>query len=331
MSNVTLRDIAKISGFSKSTVSRALRNVANVNPKMKRKIQEVAQRLEYTPNAIARSLRFRRTTTIGVIITDICNPFFAIVVRGIEDAARKKGYQIILCNTDEEYQREKEALKTLMEKRVDGLLIVPTQKNIETLLDLKKQRIPFVLIGRHFDLFDTDHVVTNDIKGAYLATKHLIKKGYRDILFINGPSWISSARERMGGYKKALEDHNIRFCSQLVKEGYLDVRDGYRVMTNVISSKIQFNAVFAYNDLIAFGAMKALKEKQFKIPEQVAVVGYDDIDLGFAPEPSLTSVHIPKYMLGTEAVALLYKKINGEVSGPQKVVLHSKLIIRQST
>lgn len=322
--------MAKVSGFSKSTVSRVLRNEANVNPRTKKKIEEAAQRLGYTPNAVARSLRSRKTTTIGVIIADICNPFFPSVVRGIEDTARKKGYNIILCNTDGKYEREKEALETLVQKRVDGLLIAPVQKKLDDFLELKRKKIPFVLIGRHFDPLETDHVITDDVKGAFMATEYLIKKGHKKILMINGPSYISSAIERMMGYKKALVENNIKFDAKLLKEGALKMEDGYRTIKKAILSKLNFTAVFAYSDLVAFGVIKALKEQGYKIPDETAVVGYDNIDFGFSAELPLTTVRISKYRLGSEGMKLLHRRIDEKVNKPQKMILDTKLIIRES-
>jgi len=330
MPHVTLDDIAKISGFSKSTVSRVLRGAPNVKPSTKKKIKEVAKKLGYTPNVVARSLRSRKTSTLGVVIADICNPFFPSVVRGIEDTARKEGYHIILCNTDEKYEREKEAIDTLIQKRVDGLLVAPVQKKIDDLLELTRHKIPLVLIGRHLDPFEIDYVISNDVKGAFTATDYLIKKGHKRILFINGPPWISSARERMAGYKKALLENTIKFDANLVKEDALKMEDGYRVAKKAILSRLDFTAVFAFSDIVAFGVIKALKEKRYKIPDDVAVVGYDDIDFGVSAEVPLTTVHIPKYRLGVEGMRLLKKRIDGEVNEPQKVILDTKLIIRES-
>jgi len=330
MSHITLDDVAKVSGFSKSTVSRVLRNDPNVNPITKEKVEQVAQRLGYIPNIVARSLRSKKTTTIGVVIADICNPFFPSVVRGVEDVAREKGYSIILCNTDEKYEREKEALNTLIQKRVDGLLISPVQKKFDDLLELRRQKIPFVLIGRHFDPLEMDHIVTDDIRGAFMATEYLIKKGHKKILFINGPLYTSCARERMAGYKKALVENNIKLDTKLLKEGALKMEDGYRVIKKVISSKLDFTAVFAFSDLVAFGVIKALKEQGRKMPDDVAVVGYDNIDFGFSLELPLTTVHIPKYELGSEGMKLLHRKINEKINETQKIVLDTKLIIRDS-
>ena len=329
-SHVTLDDVAKLSGFSKSTVSRVLRNDPNVSPLTRKKVENVARRIGYVPNIVARSLRSRRTTTVGVVIADICNPFFPSVVRGIEDTARKKGYSIILCNTDEKYEREKESLETLIQKRVDGLLIVPTQKNFEDLVELKRRKIPFVLIGRHFEPLKADYIVSDDVKGAFEATDYLIKKGHRRIFFINGPSYISSARERMTGYREALMEHGIRFDPELVREGALRMEDGYKIAKKVISSKPDFTAIFAFSDLVAFGVIKALKEKKYKIPQDIAVVGFDNIDFGFSAELPLTTVHIPKYELGSEGMKLLHKKITEEKDTFQKKILDTKLIIRES-
>jgi len=240
------------------------------------------------------------------------------------------GYSIILCETGEEYEQEKIALQMMLEKRVDGLLITPSQTEYKDILELQRRKIPFVLVGRHFDLVESDYVITDDIKGAFSATNYLIKKGHKKILFINGPNYISSAKERLVGYKRALQENAILFDSSLVREGALKMEDGYRVMKEVLSTGTEFTAVFAYCDFVILGVMQALEEAKLEIPGDIAVVGYDNVS--FAPflRVPLTTVHIPKYELGKRSMELLKKKIEGEVKEPEAIILQTKLVIRKS-
>ena len=330
MFHVTLKDIGKEVGVSATTVSRALNNKPDISYQVKQKIKEVAQRLGYSPNALARSLKAKKTSSIGVLIADIADPFFAPIVKGIENTARQMGYSIILCDTGGEYEQEKLALQVMLEKRVDGLLITPSQTEYGDILELKRKKIPFVLVGRHFDLVESDYVITDDIKGAFSATDYLIKKDHKKILFINGPTYISSAKERLVGYKRALQEHAILFDKSLVKEGALKMEDGYRITKEILSSGTKFTAVFAYCDFVTLGVMQALEETELKVPEDIAIVGYDDV--AFAPflQVPLTTVRIPKYELGKEAMKLLRKKIEGKIQELQSVILETKLVIRKS-
>ena len=330
MSHVTLKDIGKEVGVSATTVSRALNNKSDISYEVKQKIKEVAERLGYSPNALARSLKAKKTSSIGVLIADIADSFFAPIVKGIENTAREMGYSIILCDTGEEYEQEKLALQMMLEKRVDGLLITPSQTEYGDILELKRKKIPFVLVGRHFDLVESDYVIPDEIEGAFLATDYLIKKGHKKILFINGPNYISSAKERLVGYKRALQEHAILFDKSLVKEGALKMEDGYRIMKEILSAGTKFTAVFAYCDFVVLGIMQALEEGKLKIPGDIAIVGYDDVAFARFLQVPLTTVHIPKYELGKEAMKLLKKKIEGEIQETQSVVLETKLVIRKS-
>lgn len=330
MSHVTLKDIGKEVGVSATTVSRALNNKPDISYQVKQKIKEVAERLGYSPNALARSLKAKKTSSIGVLIADIADPFFAPIVKGIENTARQMGYSIILCDTGEEYEQEKLALQMMLEKRVDGLLITPCQTEYGDILELERKKVPFVLLGRHFDVVESDYVIADEIEGAFSATDYLIKKGHKKILFINGPNYISSAKERLVGYKRALQEHAVLFDKSLVKEGALKMEDGYRIMKEILFAGTKFTAVFAYCDFVVLGIMQALEEAKLKIPEDIAIVGYDDVAFARFLQVPLTTVHIPKYELGKEAMKLLREKIEGEIQETQNVVLETKLVIRKS-
>jgi len=331
MSHVTLRDIAKEAGVSTTTVSRALNGKPDVSSKTKHEILKIAKNLGYTPNLLAKSLRSKKSKTIGVVLADISNPFFAAVAKGVEDAAHKRNYSIILCNTDEEYEKEEEALQVLIEKRVDGLLITPVQKEYKDILRIKEQKIPLVLVGRHFDTIKTNSVVSDDVLGGFLATEYLVKKGHRRILYISGPLHISSASERLKGYKEALKKYKISFEEKLVRGYTAKMDEAYTLMGKLLKEKLNFTAIFTFSDFLAFGIMRALREEKLKIPDDVAVVGYDDIEFASILEIPLTTIHMPKYRLGMEGTNTLIDEIEKKNSGkPQKLVIKPELIPRNS-
>ncbi|TKJ47524.1 LacI family transcriptional regulator [Candidatus Aerophobetes bacterium Ae_b3a] len=332
MSHVTLRDIAKKADVSATTVSRALNNKPDVSSKTKDKILRIAKNLGYTSNLLAKSLRSRKSKTIGVVLTDISNPFFAAIAKGIESAAHKRGYSIILCNTDEKYEKEEEALQVLVEKRVDGLLITPVQKEYQDILRIKERRIPLVSIARHFDTIETDSVVSDDVLGGFLATEYLIKKGHKRILYISGPLHVSSASERLKGYKRALKKYKIPFKEKLVRGYTAKMGKAYTLTRRILKEKLDFTAIFTFSDFLALGVMKAIREEKLKIPDDVAIVGYDDIEFASALEIPLTTVHMPKYRLGTEGTNMLIDEIEGRSTHrkPQKLVFKPELIARKS-
>lgn len=334
MIHARLKDIAREAGISTTTVSRALNNKDAINPLTRKRILKLAREMGYTPNAMARGLKTSRSATIGVVITDISDPFFAPIIKGIEKAARQEGYHLILSNTDENYQMEEEVLETLIERRVDGLLITPVQTSSQDIVELKKKRLPFVLLCRHFDfelLVETDCVCTDDVEGAFLATTHLIEKGHRKILFINGPTYVSSAKERLAGYKRALLETGLKLDEFLIREGGIKMEDGYRIMKEELEKQRQFTAVFAYSDFVAVGVMKASKEANLRIPQDIALIGYDDINMAAFLEVPLTTMRIPKYKLGMEGFKLLTKRMTAEVDSPQRVTLPTELVVRKST
>ncbi len=332
MSDVTLKDIAEEAGVSVTTVSRALNDKKDICPHTKERVLNIVNNMHYSPNAVARGLKLRRTRTIGAVISDISDPFFAPIVRGIEHTARHGGYNLIICDSNEDYETEKDELHTLMEQRVEGLLITPTQTRSEDIVRLKTRKIPFVLLCRHFDLegLETDYVSTDDIKGAFSATKYLIERGHRKILFINGPTYVSSAKERLAGYKQASFEAGVVIDESLIREGAITMEHGYRNMKNALKECPRFTAVFAYSDFVALGITQALREADLRIPQDIAVVGYDDIDISSFLEVPLTTVRVPKYDLGVAGFKLLARRLTGKVNYPQRVILPTELIIRKS-
>ena len=326
----TMRDVAKATGFSVNTVSRALNHKPDVNEETRKTIVEAATKMGYRPNKLARSLRSNKTHTIGVIVADIANPYFGALVKGVEKEARKRRYSVILLNTDEDYERECEAIQVVLEERVDGIIISPTQKETGTVKNLLQLGIPFVLFGRRFSDLKTNYVVTDDVHGGFLATEHLISLGHRRIGMINGPIHISSAKERFQGYQEALERYGLKPDQPLVTAGAVTMEDGYEVAKSLLNKNPRPTAIFAFSDFVSFGVMKAIREAGLKVPEDISVVGYDDNQFASCSETPLTTIHIPKEELGINAAKVLKEQFVDNQPIKQ-VELPVDLIVRQST
>jgi len=327
---VTLKDIAKETGFTINTVSRALRNYSDISDHTKKLIMKKAKEMGYVPNNLAGALRSGKTKTIAIILGDISNPYFAITVKELEVALNKNKYNTILINTNEDIKLEEKAIYSALSKNVDGIILFPTQRNIKPIKILKDYNIPFVLLGRHFKDEETDYVITDDIKGGYLATDYLIKKGKRKILFLNGPPYISAAYERLSGYKMALNENNIKEDRQLIKEIPITAEDCYKFIKNIMNEKITFDSVFAFNDVIALETIYLLQKMKYKIPQDIIVVGYDNIQSRLRIPIPLTSVNIPKKRMAIKAVEILLKKISSKNKYKYyREIFDVKLIIRK--
>jgi LacI family transcriptional regulator len=330
---VTLQDIAFKTGFTKNTVSRALRNKPEISEVTRRLINDTAKEMGYITNTIAGSLRSGVTKTIAIILGDISNPHFGIMAKEVESTARRHFYNTFIINTDENYQLEEQAIYSALSKNVDGIIICPTQQNIEDIHLLKKKGIPFVLWGRHFENEpETDYVICNDLMGGYLATRHLIERGHRDILCLIGPSYISSARERLAGYKKALEENKINYNPLLTREISVTAGDCRQVVKKALEDKVNFSAIFAFSDMIAWEAVYTLNRNRLDVPKDIAVVGFDNIQSRmFLPLP-LTSISPSKKKMARRAVDILLKKMNGSSTDQYfHDVIEPTLVIREST
>ncbi|MGB9857820.1 MAG: LacI family DNA-binding transcriptional regulator [Dictyoglomaceae bacterium] len=330
---VTLKDIALKAGVSKSTVSRVLNNKGNVNPTLKRKVKKIAKELGYYPNILAISLKKKRTYTIGVIISNILNPFFTSVVRGIEDTAMKNNFNIILCNADEDPKKEGVYIDLLRSKKVDGMIIATTGENKEHFSALEREKIPVVLVDRKVEGSNFDTIITDNKKGAFEAVKHFIETGYTRIGIITGPINITTSFERLEGYKLALKRYKIPFDEKLIKIGEFKEESGYKNMKELLKIKNPPKAIFAGNYLIALGVYDAIKEYGLKIPEDIAVITFDDFPWFKHLSPSLTAVSQPTYKLGAYAVKRLLKLIEEGIpysTERKQIVLKNSLVIRES-
>ncbi|MGA2762891.1 MAG: LacI family DNA-binding transcriptional regulator [Spirochaetia bacterium] len=329
---VTLRDITKVTGFTVNTVSRALKGKEDISVGTRRFIQREARRLGYIPNALAASLRSGRTGSISAIIPDISDPLFAILLRDIESRLKEKNFDLFIQNTDENDDLEHRAVMASVSKKLDGVVICPCQKDTTPLQVMEGNNVPFVLLGRRFARNAYSYVVADDVKGGFLATRHLIERGHRDILFLNAPTCISSARERLQGYRKALGAVGIPFRTQMVREVAIRGGECSRTLQQLLRNKVRFSAIFCFSDLMAWEAISFLQEKGMKIPGDVAIVGFDDIQSRlFYPYP-LTSVGYGKKEIALKAVDSLLRMIERPFDGvPTRLVVDVQLSVRQST
>ena len=328
--NPTIRDVAKLAEVHPSTVSRVINGDSRISEKTKNKVLLIIKKLGYTPNAIARGLKTKRTFTLGMLIPDITNPFFAEIARGVEDAANENGFNIILCNSDDKLKKERTYLDILKEKRVDGLILGTAHTRDKSILKLEKNNFPYILVSRNIEGLDKNCIIIDDIAGGMMATEYLIKLGHHRIAHISGPLKTRSGLNRLKGYQLALKKHKIEYNDELVGEGDFRIKGGYQVMKRFLKLTKPPTAIFAANDLLALGAMQAIQKKNFHIPEDFSVIGFNDIELASFVYPPLTTIRQPMQKMGALAVKMLLKIIEEGEFNQKKVMLKPKLIIRES-
>ncbi|NPV80580.1 MAG: LacI family DNA-binding transcriptional regulator [Firmicutes bacterium] len=313
MSSVTIKDVAKLAGVSLSTASYVLNNKGAVSEKTRDKVLLAARKLNYKPNAIARSLVTGSSKTIGLLIPDISDPYFTEIVKGVEECANSNGYSVILCNTDRKLEKENQYFNILKEKRADGIILTGgAMNNDRHLLRLEDDNIAVVVIGRHSLPFRA--VVVDNVMAAREVTEYLLGKGHRRIGFISGSLLSTTSQDRLEGYKQALAFHGVPYDESLVSEADFKVQGGMEAARRFFELPMERRptAVFAGNDQMAIGVMGAAREYGLRVPEDIAVVGFDDIPLASLVTPSLTTVRLPMYEMGYKAMELLLESIAGD-------------------
>lgn len=332
--NITIQTIADDLGLSASTVSRVLNGVGKkyrISDKTIKAINRVADRLNYSPNQIAKSLRLKKTFTVGLIVPDISNPWFAKIARRIEEESRGKNYRVFLCNSNDDLEIEKESVRLLENWKVDGLVIAPIGLEYEHLLQTWKNDTPMVLVDRYFENIDIPYVASNDLEGAYSATKYLIDKGHRNIACIQGLAGTSTNSLRLQGYRKALEDNGIKVNDEFIFGHDFGFENGYLqgLVIAEIRQKTKITAVFTLGNQSVLGVLKAFKEKEVCVPDDISIITFDNqiySELLYTP---LCTVSHEDEQVGTLAIKLLINQINGK--GVFKSdLLPTKLIIRES-
>lgn len=323
-------DVARDARVSVFTVSAVVNNKGNVSPKLRRRVEAAVQKLNYRPNLLARGLSKHQTHTIGIVVRDIVNPFFPLLVRGAEDAAQKAGYSVLLCNSDDQSDKEEQYLELLLSKRVDGILLNKAPGSLSSSLRdlLAESKVPVVSLMRTSPDLKGDAVITDDEKGAFEAVSHLARVGHRRIALVSGPLSVSNGKARWRGFRRALEAGGLQYEQDLVIEGDYHIDSGYRAGLSLLPRRP--DAVFVANYLMTVGLMKAADEIRLRCPEDFGLASFDDYPWLSCFRPRLTTVELPKYEIGATAVQILLERISGKRSRRSLAKLMPELHVRES-
>jgi LacI family transcriptional regulator len=326
----TIHDVAKRAGVAPITVSRVVNKTGYVSEETRLRVEAAIHELQYIPNSSARSLRVKKTDTIALIVSDITNPFWTTVTRGVEDASSEHGLSVILCNTDEKQGKLEDYVNVLLKRQMDGFLIVPISSNPRVVLYIKKRHVPVVVLDRPLPGVEVDVVSSDNEGGAYQLTKYLIHLGHSRIAMLAGVPEIATSQQRMSGYKRALHEYDIPLDESLIVEGEFKQESGYQVTRNLLETARPLpTALFLGNNLIAVGAFKALYELGLRVPEDISVVSFDDLPFTLT-QPFITAAAQSPYELGRQAAKLLIAQIKGQKSESRQIVLPVEVLIRES-
>lgn len=323
-------DVAREAQVSVFTVSAVINKKEHVGAARKRRVEAAIKKLDYRLNSLAQSLASERTHTIGVVVPDISNPFFPMVVRGAEDAAQKHGYNLLLCNSDDRLDKEERAVELLLSKRVDGILLTKAAEDFHPALRqmIKEMNIPFVLVMRTYPKLTRDAVITDDYQGAYNAVCHLARAGRQRIGLVSGPLKVSNALARSQGFRDALKAKGLRYEKELVVEGDYRIESGFRAGHTLLSHRP--DGIYVANHLMTIGLLQAAEEMGLSCPDDFGLVSFDDYPWLSIFRPRLTTVELPKHQLGSEAAELLIARISGETGRATVRKLQPELRIRES-
>jgi len=335
---VTLKDIANILGVSVPTVSRALKDYPDISEATKGKVLELVKELNYSPNQFALNLRKNKSNTIGVLIPEIVHHFFSTVISGITEVADEQGYSVMLFQTNESLQKEIREARIMLNGRVDGLLISLSNEttNLDHLQAFHDNEVPVLLFDKVLDDFEASKVIVDDFNAAYLATKHLIEQGNRQVAYIRGPEGPMNSKQRFEGYKKALSDAGLPFDQKYLKTCHLVTQqEGYDFTRELLNLTDMPDAIFAATDVVAIGSMQAIKEAGLNIPSDISLCGFSDWRMAAVVDPPLTSVRQPGLEMGRTAAKILFGQIRKAELGKKieykTVVLETELIVRESS
>lgn len=332
MSVSTIRDVAKRAGVAPITVSRVINRSGNVSSATLARVEKAIEELGYVPNHLARSLRLKRSQTLALVVTDITNPFWTTVVRGVEDAAQDAGFSVILCNTDESESKQEQYLDVMLQKQVDGILLVPATSNGRVVDWIQKQRTPIVILDRAIEDVPVDIVRCNSQGGAYQLVQHLFSLGHRRIGVLTGSRRVSTASDRVAGYVQAMEEAGIEVHEGWVRYGTFSQASGSEMTRQILGVDPRPTALLAGNNFIAIGALRALKDAGLEVPGDMSVVSFDDLTSDLVIDPFLTVADQPAYEMGQQATGLLLARLSGEApEGPQEILLPIQIKARSSS
>ncbi len=326
---VTIKDISRYSGVSTSTVSRVLTKNPKVSEEALRKVQEAIDALGYIPNSAARSLVNKKRGMIGLIVPELENPYYTEIIHGVEEAASAKGFGTALsCHMDSAV--DKQSIFKLLELGVDGIIHAGPLQNDQLIDYLRMQKVPYVLLGRKLKGSDCSYVICNDFQSAYQATRYLLDLGHRQIGFLFGKKNSYSSIQKYHGYLAALKDAGVPAKEALIRTGSLSYRGGYEAAEDLAEGQTEFTAVLSGNDMMAIGARDAFLKRGLSIPEDISLMGIDDIFWARVRGIDLTTIHVPQYEMGSKCFEILWRKIEEPQSGPEHCVLDGHLMERSS-
>ena len=326
---VSIKDVAKAAGVSTATVSRVLSNGAHVRPEVREHVLEVVEQLSYRPNLLARSLRSQQSNTIGLIVSDIRNPFFTAMSRAIEDTAYEQGFSLMLCNTDENPEKEAIYLHLMHDQNVAGVIFSPTL-HMATNFTVAQITFPTVVVDRAIKDADVDAVLLDNVDAAHRLGTHLIERGYRNIGILYGET-STTGRERYIGFEKALRAHNLALMAEHVKSVQPKIEMGYAATLKMLDTGQPLDALFTTNSLLAAGALQAIRERNLTIPDDLALVTFDETTWASLVQPPLTLIAQPTYEIGKTATELLLQRIADPRRATRQVIMKGQLLVRGST
>ena len=331
---LNIGEFAKLSGVSKTTVSMAFNDDPRIPQKTKEKVLKAAKKFGYQPSMVARSLRSKKTKAIGLRLPSITNPFFPQIVKGVEDAALKNGYSVIFCNFDEEIEKESLYFQMFENRWIDGIIfsgVTGDKQEINYIEEIQKKGIPIVFIDRGLEGHFSDVVMIDNDEATYKGTKYLLDLGHKRIGFVNGPTEIRLFAKRLKGHKKALQEKRVELDESLIVEGEQSSKTAESAVRQFLAQTLSPTAIFTTSDLVAIAVLRAVQKSGLKVPEDISVMGFDDIPLASLVNPSLTTIAQPIQEIGREAFKLLIDRIERKDSPKRKIVLDTKLVVREST
>lgn len=327
-----MKDVAELAGVSASTVSHVLNGTRKVSEDTRERVRLAIEELGYEPNLLAKSLKVSRTFTIGLLISDIQNPFFTSVIRGAEDVALSRGYHLFLCNTDEDPNREDEYVRELSKKRVDGLIVASSASRRNHTLQLRLEDVPFVFMDREVEGIEADTVSVDNRLGMRLIAEHLTQLGHERVGMVSGPLEKSSGHERYHGLRDALADLGLPLHDSLVRFGDFRVSGGREAAEELLRLPEPPTALVVSNNQMTLGALLAVRELGLRVPDEVSVVSFDDMEWAPLANPPLTALAQPTYEMGATAARMLLDKIEKKATGsPSKLFMEPELMVRGST
>ncbi|MDD1780904.1 HTH-type transcriptional repressor PurR [Enterovibrio sp. ZSDZ35] len=327
----TIKDVARLAGVSTTTVSHVINKTRFVAENTTKKVWAAVDDLNYAPSAVARSLKCNSTRTIGMLVTKSTNPFFAEVVHGVEEYCYNEGYTLILCNTEGNIAKQRDYLRMLAEKRVDGVLVMCSDISEELLALLeKKQDLPMVVMNWGTEHVNTDCIHDNAELGGYLATKFLIDSGHKDIACISGQLDRLTCQTRLSGFRKALEEAGLQENPEWIVEADFECDTAVEAAKKLLAQDRRPTAVFCFNDIMALAAISTFRQAGLDVPNDISVIGYDNIDLAAFFSPPLTTIHTPKNRLGKTAIKLLLERLVNKDSEQQVFEMQPELVVRSS-